>query len=133
MDRTFLTRHDDWNAHQTMAFVLPAGEAKAAYVDPMWGVFIDGVLVDGQDVPPETYHGTLDDVDFRQMETRGASLVLHVLLSDLKFAHHFQSESDFTLVTYDVPMHSGLIEIRYRPRFGPGVFGAECKLVSSRF
>ncbi len=132
MNNTFLTTHTDWDAHQTLAFIVPAGTGPKVYIDPIWGIAVDAILADDREVKPQPFNGRLDDVDFRRMETRGEAFVLKMLMGDVKVAHRFESEEAYAITTYDVQMTSGLIEIRYRPRFGPGVMGPECRLVSTR-
>lgn len=130
MEHSFLATHNDWDARQRLAFVVPAEIGADLYSDPMWSIQIDGVLVDGHEVPPKPFDGKLDDIDFGRIETRGMAVVFQSLMAKLRVAGHFASEDDYALLDYEIPIDAQLIEIRYRPRILPGVLGPDCLLVS---
>jgi len=131
MERNFVTTHNGWNANQELTFVLPGGESEDSYTNLMWAVHVDAVMVDGNEIPPQPFMGMPDDIDFRRTPTGGAHFLVKTLLTDLTIASRFESESVFDLVTYDIPLTSFRFEIHYRPRYGPGLVGADCRLLST--
>lgn len=131
MQHEFLTTHRDGDPIQHLAFVIPANEADSVYASAMWAVAIQDILADGAKLEPKPFLGRLYDLDFTRIETRGISFVASMMLSEVVVAGRFQSEEDFDLVSYDLQASSTLIEIRYKPRYAPGLYGQDCRLVST--
>jgi hypothetical protein len=131
MDTTFST-HAGWDEAHKRPFLLPPMEAAEIFLDPMWAVRIDEVLIAGAPAEPAPFTGQLDDLNFARMEMRGMPMIQHIAMNEMIVAGLFDSPEAFDLVLYTVPAMAEVVEITYRACYAPGVFSMPMKLLSVR-
>lgn len=124
--------HTSWNSNQKIAFVVPDHPPFEAYVDATWGILIQSVIADGNNIDIFDYDIDLDDVNFRKVRYGSGIFLYHYLFSRIIFASELEANGEFKLKYCDAPAAAETIQFDYKPRIAAGVYGAECRLVSMK-
>jgi hypothetical protein len=107
--------HNNWDPHLTFPFVVVKFKQDAIYIEPMWGVKVERITVDGQGLPGEAFNVRLDDVNFNKIPIGADPFVYQVRRSHLVFAKTLDGMK-YELEKYTIPDVAKRIVIEYRLR-----------------
>jgi len=96
-------------------FVVTAHRQDQIFVDPIWGIKIERILLGRSPIPPEDFRGRLDDVNYKKIPIGPDPFIYLVRRSSLIFAKTFD-QNDYHLERYNVPPNAPSLVFEYRLR-----------------
>jgi hypothetical protein len=126
----YTTTHNNWDPHLVFPFVVAKFKLDKIYIDPMWGLRIQKLTVDGVVIRPEPFKAKFDDVNFNKIEIGDAPFVYVVRRHSLRFASAFDEKGEFQLQKYTIPETAIKIVFDYRLRESPDSVGPDMSLLS---
>jgi hypothetical protein len=115
MNTKYRMVHNNWDPHLTFPLVVAKFKQDTIYVDPMWGVRIEKLTVDGRGISGEAFNVKLDDVNFNKIPIGDDPFVYQVRRSYLVFAKTLDGMK-YQLEKYTIPEAAKRIVIEYRLR-----------------
>ena len=115
MNTKYRMVHNNWDPHLTFPFVVAKFKQDTIYIDPMWGIKIEKVTVDGQGILGEAFNVKLDDVNFNKIPIGDDPFVYQVRRAHLVFAKILDG-MQYQLEKYTIPEAAKRIVIEYRLR-----------------
>jgi hypothetical protein len=100
------------------------------YIEPVWGIRVDAIQVDGQSIASEPFRARLDDLNFNRVPIASDMFVYLVRRHNLVFARRFSEAGEYDLERYAVPAFGARLRIDYRLRESPTSLGPQHTLLS---
>ncbi|WP_444908728.1 hypothetical protein [Microbulbifer sp. TRSA005] len=103
-----------------LPFVVTLSKPSNVYVDPVWGVTIEKIVVDGSSLKVSNYDIDLDDINLNLHSVEGENFVYSLPFNNLVFGKY--ENGDYELSRYVIPENFNELSIYYRlvkPGEGP--------------
>lgn len=115
MNTKYRSIHNNWDPHLVFPFVVVKFKQDDIYVDPVWGIKVEKISVDGEIIPADDFKAKLDDLNFNRISIGSEPFVYQVRRRYLVFARTFDN-NDYELEKYEIPEMAKHIMIEYRLR-----------------
>ena len=113
MNTKYRSIHNNWDPHLVFPFVVVKFKQDDIYVDPVWGIKVEKISVDGEIIPADDFKAKLDDLNFNRISIGSEPFVYQVRRRYLVFARTFDN-NDYELEKYEIPEMAKRIMIEYR-------------------